>query len=206
MLSRLLDHPRILPRFLTLLALAVAIFVAAWAVAFYLLPEGILRGRTIASVLAGSEGAATFTAEFLRIAGLNLGSMALFVVLPNRLTRVGRYPLGYVPPMLWAALYAITLGTNSFSIPLTERMAPSFGVLGRSGVYEIASYVLMAVSTHAISLSRTPRLFSFRSEPIVPRPGPFHKVHWGGVAVALLVLLAANAREAYMIVSLAGQL
>ncbi len=43
-------------------------------------------------------------------------------------------------------MYAITLGTNSFSIPMEAPMAPSLNVFYRSGLYEMMAGVLIAVS------------------------------------------------------------
>ena len=173
----------------------------AWTVAYYFLPEGMLRGRSGAAALAGEEAAASFILEFLRIVAINLLPMGI-VIYANRLLLVGDYPLGYLPPLIWALNYAVTLGTNSFSIPLPEPMAPSLAALGRAGPYEITAYVLMATATYGISANRFKRLIPPDSEPIQPKPKFTEQVHWFGFALAVAILIAANAYEAYMIVSL----
>ena len=95
------------------------------------------------------------------------------------------------------------LGTNSFSIPLPERMAPSLAVFGRTGLYEIAAYVLIAVATYSLPLYKAKRFFPPKSEPIIPKPKfSLTLKQWVGLGLAIAVLLVANAREAYMIVSL----
>lgn len=81
-------------------------------------------------------------------------------------------------------------------------MAPSPAVLGRSGPYEIAAYCLLAASTYAISMARSPTFFSFTAEPVHPKPSLRESVDRRGVAAAVLPLLAANAWEAYAIVGL----
>lgn len=202
MVKRLLCHETWYVRSLSLLGVVIALFVLAWTLSYYLLPEGILRGRSGAAVLAGDEAAATFALEFLRIAAINLVMMGL-VVFANRLLRVGGYPLGYLLPLVWSASYAVTLGTNSFSIPLLEPMPPSFAVLSRSGPYEIAAYVLVAAATYGISTNRFKRLIPPDSQPIEPAPEFAKNVDWLGLIPGVALLLAANAYEAYMIVSLA---
>ncbi|MEA3375687.1 MAG: hypothetical protein U9R72_05755 [Chloroflexota bacterium] len=199
MVKRLLCHETWYVRSLSLLGLATALFVLAWTLSYYLLPEGILRSRSGAAVLAGEEAAASFALEFLRIAAINLAMMGV-VVFANRLLRVQGYPLGYLLPLM---SYAVTLGTNSFSIPLRERMAPSFQVLRRSGPYEIAAYVLAAATTYGISANRFKRLIPPDSEPIEPTPEFARNADWSGLGFGVALLLAANAYEAYMILSLA---
>ena len=201
MMRKLLCHKAWYIRFLSLLGLGTALFVLAWTLGYYLLPEGFLRGRSGAAALAGAEAAPSFTLEFLRIAAINLVMMAI-VVYANRLLLVRGYPLGYLLPLIWSVNYALTLGTNSFSIPLPQPMAPSFAVLGRSGPYEIAAYMLAATATYGISANRFKRLIPPDSEPIDPQPAFAENVSWFGLALAVALLIAANAYEAHMIVSL----
>lgn len=200
-MSRLLQHDSLWIRFFTLLGLGTVIFLALWGFSYYLLPEGILRGRTAAAVLAGEEAAGSFTVEFLRIAFLNM-FMLVVVVAANRIIVVYGFPLGYLPPILLSILYAITLGTNSFSIPLPHAMAPTFGVLFRSGPYEIAAYMLIATATYKLPTNIFKRLIPPDSKPIEPPPRFSENVNWTGVALAMLLLIGANLWEAYQIVSL----
>jgi hypothetical protein len=200
-MGKLLHHDALWVRFLSLMGLATVVFLVFWAVGYSWLPEGVLRGRSGAAVLAGEEAADTLLAEFLRIALLNLFPIAI-VVAANRLLVIQGFPLGYLPPLLWSASYAITLGTNSFSIPLPARMAPSFAVLARSGPYEIAAYVLMAAATYALPTYVAKRLIPPDSEPIEPPPPFWASIDWIGFALALLLLIGASLWEAYKIVSL----
>ena len=200
-MRKLLCHKVWHIRFLSLLGLGAALFALAWTLGYYLLPEGFLRGRSGAAVLAGEEAAPSFTLEFLRIAAINL--MMVMVVYANRILMIRGYPLGYLLPLIWSVNYALTLGTNSFTIPLPEPMAPSFAVLGRSGPYEIAAYILAATATYGISANRFKRLIPPDSEPIEPKPAFAENVSWVGLALAITLLIAANAYEAHMIVSLA---
>ena len=202
-MRHLLLHRRVHVRFLSLYALGAALFLGAWVVSYLVLPDGVLRGRTGAQLLAGSEPAGTFLAQWVRIAAINLTVGALFVVAPNLLRSHG-YPLGYATPLAWAVLYAIYLGTNSFTFPLPEgRMPPSLAVLGRSGPYEIGVYMLASVATYSLPrFELKGRLFRERIEPIPPSDrSPLSKEQWAGIAVAAIILLAANAWEAHRIVA-----
>ena len=198
MLRRFIMHERLIVRFATLLGLGLILMYASWALSYALLPEGALRGKSGAALLAGSEFSGSVFAEFARIAAINLAAVFLFVALPNRLLHVNGYPLGYLPPLLWFAYYGALVGSNSFAIPMAQRLAPTLEVLARSGVYEIGAYCLVAASTHAIAVARSPHLFSFRSEPVEPRPS-LGAVNKRGLAAALVILLAANLWEAYRI-------
>lgn len=201
-MKQLLCHERLYVRFLALFGLGVVLFTLAWTLSYFFLPEGVLRGRTGSAILAGDEAAGSFSAEWLRIVALNLMAGSL-IVLANRIYRFRGYPLGYIIPLAWLTTYAVCLGTNSFSIPLPERMAPSLAVLGRTGLYEIAAFTLVAVATYSINLYKVTRFIPPTYEPIIPKPKfSLTLEQWIGLGLAIAVLLAANAREAYMIVTL----
>jgi len=203
LMKRLLLHPRLDIRFLSLYALAAALFLAVWVLSYFLLPEGVLRGKSGAAALAGSEPAGGFLAEWLRISAINLIVGTLFVVALNLLKTHG-YPLGYAAPLAWAINYTILLGTNSFSIPLPAgKMAPSLAVLGHSGPYEIAAYVLAAAATYSLPRYKIegPWLRE-KAEPIPPADRPaFRTEQWIGLGLSVILLLGACAWEAYGIVT-----
>ena len=96
-------------------------------------------------------------------------------------------------------MYGVTLGTNSFSIPMDERMAPSLAVFSRSGLYEMLAVTLLATATNTISFNRSE---TFRSPS---KPVPKEERHrmgrgeWIGVGLSILILAAAAAREAKMV-------
>lgn len=201
-MKQLLCHEGLYVRFLTLFGLGVVLFTLAWTLSYFFLPEGVLRGRTGSAMLAGDEAAGSFLAEWLRIVALNLMAGSLIVV-ANRIYRHKGFPLGYLIPLIWLTLYAVCLGTNSFSIPLPERMAPSLAVLGRAGPYEMAAMTLAAVATYSLPLYDVKRFIPPTYEPIAPTPNlALTFEQWVGLGLAIAVLLAANAWEAYMIVNL----
>ncbi len=198
----LLIHEKLFVRFLALFGIGAVLFTLMWTLSYFFLPEGILRGRTGSAILAGDEAAGSFIAEWLRIAAMNLMAGSL-VVLANRIYRYKGFPLGYIVPLAWLSMYAICLGTNSFSIPLPERMAPSLDVFGRSGLYEMAAFTLLAVATYSINLYEVTRFIPPTYETVIPKPKFSLTLEgWIGFGLAIAVLLAANAREAYMIMTL----
>lgn len=202
-MNRFLCNDRLLPRFLSLMGFSAILLLLAWTVSYALLPEGILRGRTPAGVIpSGDEAAGSFLAAFTPIAIYNLVAV-VFIVAANRIFRVRCYPLGYLLPLYLSANYGVLLGTNSFTIPLAEPMAPSLEVFSRSGVYEIAAYALVATATYGISTYRVKRFIPPDSEKITPAPKPSSEINWVGFALAIVVLLASNAWEAYSIVYIA---
>ncbi len=202
-MRKYLQSDSLIQRFLGLAGLGVVLFLAAWTLSYAALPEGILRGRTAAAALAGEEAAGSLLLEFLRIFALNM-FMVFVIVAANRILVIHGYPLGYLPPLFMAILYAITLGTNSFLIPLPERMAPTFAVLLRSGPYEILGYILIAVSTFKLPTYRFKRFIPPDSEPIEPPPAFMKSINWVGFGLAISILAAANVYEAYMILGVAG--
>ena len=201
-MKRLLCNKRLYVRFLSLLGLGVVLFTLVWTLSYFFLPEGVLRGRTGSAILAGDEAASSFLAEWLRIVALNLMAGSL-IVLANRIYRYKGFPLGYIIPLAWLTIYAVFLGTNSFSIPLPERMAPTLAVLGRSGLYEIAAFTLVAAATYSINLYDVKRFIPPTYEPVTPKPKfSLTLDQWVGLGLGIVVLLTANAREAYMIMTL----
>jgi hypothetical protein len=82
-------------------------------------------------------------------------------------------------------------------------MAPSLAVLGRAGPYETAAYVLVAVATCSINLYEVKRFVPPAYEPVIPTPKLSLTLdQWIGAGLAIVILIAANAWEAHMVVSL----
>lgn len=206
MLKKGFLHPNLLVRFFSLFGVMLLFFLVVWAISYLFLPEGILRGRTGAQALAGSDAAGSFWLEFARIAAINLAVGSLFVVLLNLIQTEQGYPYGYFTPFIWAAVYAVTLGTNSFTFALPGgKMAPSLEVLSRSGLFELAAYLLAAASLYSIArftiVGKWPRQ---KLERVSGAPRRLTVQQWVGLVAAFVLLLAANAREAYQIVSQFG--
>lgn len=201
-MKKLLYHERLYVRFLALFGFGLALFMLAWTLSYLFLPEGIIRGRTGGAMLVGDKAADSFFAEWFPIVAVNLFSV-LMIVLANRIYQYEGIPLGYPIPLAFLIMYAVCLGTNSFSIPLPERMAPSLAVFGRTGLYEIAALTLVSVATYSINLYEVTRFIPAAYTTVTPKPKfSLTLEQWIGLGLAIVILLAANAREAYMILTL----
>ena len=203
----LLLHDHLIVRFLALLVLVAALFLLAWTFSYLFLPEAILRGRTSAAILAGETAASSFYMEWLRIVIINLSVCLLTVIAPNLLRGDTGLPFGYYTVCVQAIMYAVTLGTNSFSLPLPDGpIAPTFAVLARSGPYEISAYILAATATASISRwtlrGRWPRQTVEHWEP--DRGHRMSRVEWAGLVLAGVLLVTANAWEAFQIITRFG--
>ena len=117
---RYLGHEKVVVRFLSLYALGLSLFFFAWFISYLFLPEGVIREFSALTPHAGTDAADTVLHEFWRIFGVNLIGF-LMILLGNLILRGRTISFGYLVPLAWMILYGITLGTNSFSMPLAER-------------------------------------------------------------------------------------
>jgi len=194
--NKFLFNDRIIVRFIILFVIGAILFTLVWYLSYYFLPEGIMQGKTGSAIIVVSEAAPTMLEEWGTIVMWNLGAL-LLVVLVNLIRYLDRFPLGYVTPLGLIALYAICLGTNSFSIPMAEPMAPTLAVLGRGGPYEMTAFILVAVATYNQSRFALTNN-SYRISP-VPQ---LSLEQWVGIGLAIALILFAGWREAAMIVAL----
>ena len=194
--NKFLFNDRIIVRFISFLVIGAILFTAVWYLSYHFLPEGILQGKTGSAIIVGSDVAPTLLEEWGKIVLYNLGVLVLIVII-NLIRYLDRIPLGYITPLGLIALYAIFLGTNSFSIPMAERMAPSLAVLGRGGPYEMMAFILIAVATYNQSRFALTNN-SYRISP-VPR---MLLEQWIGVGLAIALIILAGWREAAMIMAL----
>ena len=155
-----------------------------------------MQGKTGSAIIVGSDAAPTMLEEWGTIVMWNLGGL-LVIVLINFIRYLDRFPLGYVTPLGLIALYAVFLGTNSFSIPLAEPMAPSLAVFGRVGPYEMTAFILMAVATY--NQSRIALTEEIHRISPVPR---LSLEQWVGIEIAIALIILAGWREAAMIMAL----
>ncbi len=117
----------------------------SWTLSYILLPEGFLRGKTLAGLLNPRRDSPA--AMFVHVGLWNLLFGYGGVIYMNRF-RVDGLPAGYVITWMFWAFYGLLLGTNSFAFPGPAKYAPSFTLLwGRSGFFEISAYTLAAAAT-----------------------------------------------------------
>lgn len=196
-MKRILCHEHVLVRFGGLYLLGFVFFLGTWHLGYHLLPEGALKGSSIAAQAAGEEVSGTLAGELIRILLINV-IMGTMIVSFNLALRINKFPLGYLVPMVWFILYGLILGSNSFSIPMDRRMGPSFNVIQRSGIYEMAAYTLIAVATFNISRFEIKKLFLTNPERTAG-PSRFRRQQYVALAVGLLVLFLSNVRESLML-------
>ena len=136
------------------------LFVPGTALSFYLLPEGVLRGRhPIISALEFSSDLWTCT---LQIFGYNL--MPTFLIIganllaqQSRLSRTKYVPIGYTAFWGLTVLFAVVLGTWSFEVvtaapPLFRRFVRFFDVFHHAGLLEFSAYLLAAATSFKFTL------------------------------------------------------
>lgn len=197
-----LTHPDLIVRFLSLLVFGTLLFLLAWLVGYYLLPEGIFLSATAAQ-MARSQLETTSTGileEWIRILRANLIPV-LLILLGSLLIRVNKISVGYVVTLFNLVGYGIFVGTNSFAIPYPERLAPTLQILSRSGPYELAALVLLAASSYRWAYFEIKRIFITNPERVASGP----RFAWqdaARVAIGISILLVANWIEASMIMSL----
>jgi hypothetical protein len=188
-LSQALFHPRLLVRFASLLVLGAALLIAAWYAGYYLLPSGALLGpRAAERAAAAQPGLALLLAE---IVGRN-AAWVLVIALINLLLLPSGF--GYLIPLTWCLYYGLLLGTNSFGVPMPERLAPSLLIFQRAGPLEMAAYLLAAAAS--FQHAAVPGLWQ-RLRKLSPAA-------WAALALSLLLILLAAAREALMILARTG--
>lgn len=174
----------------------MAAFLGAWLLSYLLLPEGLLRGRSAAQVLAGNDllGGSVWL-EWLRLLAINVGVVVFSIIAPNLFRTEKDYPLGYTSTTLIAVVFGITLGTDSFAMSIGGKMPPTFAVFSSSGLYEIIAYVLAAAAT--VSISRY-RLIGKGVTPITPpKTRLVVQERLLGVLLAIGILAIACGWEAY---------
>lgn len=142
----------VIKRVLVLYGLYTLVHNLAFAVGYYLLPEGFMRGSPQAAV-ARAVTTGSFWSEFGLTLLVNLGLMCGLAVLLN-LTQVRGMPTGYVLPVSLGIMTGLVLGTNSFTANDLKRFNAWEGTaLGLSiGGLETLAYILVVAATAGIGL------------------------------------------------------
>jgi hypothetical protein len=190
------DH--VLVRLVILWLICALLFTISWTISYYLLPEGILRGKLLAGRLPIETDRMITT--FLRIFSFNLFVACGLIVFAN-LFQVGVLPLGYLVVCSHSIIYGILLGTNSFGIPAPARFAPSLTtLLSRSGIFEITVYIAIATATSGLVLWKQRSWEDLHIER-VGSPKEWHLNTRELIVIVLSVVLLAfgNLREAAQI-------
>lgn len=204
-LKNLLLNEHLVIRFLSLFTLGAAVFLTCQTIAYLWLPEGLLRGASLGTVVAGDEAASSLFAEWARIVGWNLPMLLLFYVAANLIRLSNGVPLGYLSVIMMQGYFGVITGTNSFTMASeTDKIAPSLSWLAHPGFYELLAYALAAAATYEITRWQDAKIDG-KTKAV-----RFHAIHggwrspllWLGLILAVGVLLTAGAWEAQSIVVL----
>jgi uncharacterized membrane protein SpoIIM required for sporulation len=187
-----------------------ALFVPVTILSFYLLPEGILRGKhPIISALEFSPNLWISTAQ---IFGYNLIPTFLIIganllAQQSRLSEEKYVPIGYTAFWGLTVLFAVVLGTWSFDVvtaapPLLRRFVRLFDVFHHAGLFEFSTYLLAAAASFKLTLwySNGKEIVASRSRRDIELTRP-EKVFF---ILAFVLLLCAALVESYGIIYLAG--
>ncbi len=200
MFKRYLLHDNFFVRFAALWGGVMALFLAVWTLSYLWLPEGLLQGRNLAQTLAGETLAGgSVWLEWLRLFAINLAVMLGLVVAPNVLRTARDYPLGYSTVTLLSLLFAITLGTNSFTLSVGGKQPPTCAIFTSSGLYEITAYLLAAAAT--LSLAKYRLVGEWPKQTVttvvIPPTQTLTQERFWGLLAAILILGITTGWEAY---------
>ena len=165
--AKYLFHSNLLIRLISLVVFGAGLLFVAWCIGYYLLPEGIFRGgaETQMGRAALNTSSASIFEEWTRLFKANLLPV-LIILVGSLLFRVNRVSLGYVTALYNIAGYGLFIGTNSFAIPMPDRIAPSLAIFERSGPYEMLALIVLAAASFGWSFFKVEQLFRTNPEPV----------------------------------------
>ncbi len=158
LLLRSLSHRSAFVRLATAAVVGVFAFVAAWTVAYVLLPEGATRFTLglLPTLDARADSAGVATTLFIWNAGFGFGVIAL-----ASLYSIGPISLAYFAPWTWLIRFGIALGTNSFALFVPGARIPPLdmrSIISHAGIPELIAYIVLATVLANASLWRQRRL------------------------------------------------
>lgn len=194
---KLFDHDKISIRLFSLFHFGLILLFLSWIIGYYLLSEGLLQDIRIINYITRDPSLLESTQEYIYYAVFYIGVFG-FILLGNFIMKVKYFSYGYLIPLAWMVLYGLTVGTNSFLIPMEEAMAPSLAIIGQAGLHEILAASIMAVSTYDLNIYYAESLSSSSKRvPEKSRP-ELNKSHKRGIIAAFLVLLIVNLLDVFI--------
>ena len=185
------DHEKLYIRLFSLFHFGLILFFLSWIIGYYLLPEGVLQNIRIINYLTRDLLLLESAQEYIYYAVFYIGVFG-FILLGNFIMKVKYFSYGYLIPLAWMVLYGLTVGTNSFAVPMEMAMAPSLAIVSQPGLYEIMAASIMAVSTYDINIYYAESLTASSDRlPAESRP-ELNSTHKRGIIAAFLVLLIVN--------------
>jgi uncharacterized membrane protein SpoIIM required for sporulation len=148
------------------------LYVSVTVLSYYLLPEGILRGKH--PIISRLQFSPNVWVSTLQIFGYNLIPTTLIIAgnllaQQSRLVEERFVPIGYTAFWGLTILFAVITGSWSFDVviaapPLHYRLVRMFDILHHSGLLEFSAYLLAAVVSFKFTL-----WYSDRKKVIVSR-------------------------------------
>jgi hypothetical protein len=202
LLTKYLGHENLIIRFTSLLTVGIILFLIAWLLGYYCLPEGVFRAGAEAQMSrsALSSSSTSLLEEWFKIFRANMLPV-VFILMGSMLIKVNGISFGYFVALYNITVYGIFVGTNSFAIPHPVRMGPSLDILGRSGPYEMTALILLAAATFFWPRFEVKRIFQTNPERVHPGPH-FSWMDVVGIALGVGILMTSNWIEAKMIMNL----
>lgn len=145
-------------RLATAATIGVIAFVAAWALAYVLLPEGATRFTLgiLPTLDARADSVGVAARLFVWNAAFGFGVIAL-----ASLYSVGPVSLAYFAPWTWLVRFGIALGTNSFALFVPGARVPPLdirSIVSQAGIPELLAYIVLATVLANASLWRQRRI------------------------------------------------
>jgi hypothetical protein len=158
LLLRTLAHRSAVVRLATAATIGVIAFVAAWALAYVLLPEGATRFTLgiLPTLDARADSVGVAARLFVWNAAFGFGVIAL-----ASLYSVGPVSLAYFAPWTWLVRFGIALGTNSFALFVPGARVPPLdirSIVSQAGIPELLAYIVLATVLANASLWRQRRI------------------------------------------------
>lgn len=192
---RWLHHDRLAVRVASALVIGHLLIFAGWIAGYYLLPERALHGWLSSGAPIEPTSLVPLAAQLF---AYNVCLPGLATVWLSRV-QAGGYSLGYNVPFLNSVLYGLWLGTNSFAVPLPQRLAPTLAVYyTRSGPYEMTALLLVAAALARTASIVQETFWGGRTVYIPAAERRLHLREYLVIAFAVLLLAVANTVEAWM--------
>ena len=158
LLPRALAHRSPVVRLATAAMIGVVAFVAAWTIAYVVLPEGATRFTLgiLPTLDARADSVGVAATLFIWNAAFGFGVIAL-----ASLYSIGPISLAYFAPWTWLVRFGIALGTNSFALFVPGARVPPLDlrtIISHAGIPELVAYIVLATVLANASLWRQRRI------------------------------------------------
>ena len=145
-------------RLATAATIGIVAFVAAWTIAYVVLPEGATRFTLgiLPTLDARADSVGVAATLFIWNAAFGFGVIAL-----ASLYSIGPISLAYFAPWTWLVRFGIALGTNSFALFVPGARVPPLDlrtIISHAGIPELVAYIVLATVLANASLWRQRRI------------------------------------------------